>query len=232
MSLPNFDQEWDYSDPISTRLKFIAMYHELKDSAPESYQEELNTQIARTHSLNSEFDVAHNILDNIEKYPELKSHPQLYTRYLLERGRTFNSSGEKEKAYKVFEEAYKFSDAKDLDYHCIDAAHMMAIAAPNLGKKIESFQNGIKQAEATEETRAKKWLGALYNNLGWDFHENQRFDEALEIFQKAKDYHLEFGTEQTQFVASWTIARCLRSLKRNDEAMKIQKEFRGFLADG
>ena len=32
---------------------------------------------------------------------------------------------------------------------------------------------------------AKKWLGSLYNNIGWTYHDLQQYEAALAIFQKA-----------------------------------------------
>ncbi len=51
-------------------------------------------------------------------------------RYLLERGRTFNSAGAPERAVPLFAEALSLAECNDDAFYAVDAAHMLGIAAP------------------------------------------------------------------------------------------------------
>jgi hypothetical protein len=84
---------------------------------------EILTQVARTYSLRKRFDEAHQLLDEIE--PQLASAgPRVRVRYLLERGRTFNSSGNREKARELFVAAWEVARPSGLEGLAVDAAHM------------------------------------------------------------------------------------------------------------
>jgi len=48
-------------------------------------------------------------------------------RYLLERGRTFNSAGEKDRARPLFVQAWEIAGAAGLEGLAVDAAHMVPI---------------------------------------------------------------------------------------------------------
>ena len=67
-----------------------------------------------------------------------------------------------------------------------------------------------------------RWRASLYNNLGWSQHDAGRYNEALETFNTALSAYLQFGTPMQVHIASWSVARCLRSLGRRDEALTIQ----------
>lgn len=90
---PEFDELWDYNSPEETREKFANLLSEA--DLHSSYHLQLLTQLARTYSLEGQFDEAHKLLDQVE--PHLGPDQALaQVRYLLERGRSFNSSGHQE----------------------------------------------------------------------------------------------------------------------------------------
>ncbi|MCH9031570.1 MAG: hypothetical protein IIB00_04850 [candidate division Zixibacteria bacterium] len=62
-------------------------------------------------------------------------------RYYLERGRTYQSSGEVEKSYELFSDAFAISEEMELDFYAIDAAHMFALAYTELSKDIWLARN-------------------------------------------------------------------------------------------
>src|SRR5690242_9943799 len=115
----DFDGLWDYNDAAGTEKKF----RELLPKAPDdAYRLELNTQIARAMGLQRKFDDAHKALDEVEA--SLKpGMDRLKVRYLLERGRVFNSSGEKDKARPLFLEAWELGQRSAEDGLAVDAAH-------------------------------------------------------------------------------------------------------------
>src|SRR5256885_1926355 len=95
--LPNFDALWDYDHPVTSESRFRALLPQAEAAGDAAYRAELLTQIARTEGLQGRFAAAHQTLDTVEAL--LTS--DLVTarlRYLLERGRVFNSAGAPEPA--------------------------------------------------------------------------------------------------------------------------------------
>ncbi len=228
---PNFDAMWDYQNPDVTEVKFREILPLLKNSAEftydAGYHAELLTQIARAQGLQEKFTEAHKTLDEAEKLltEDLKTAK---VRYLLERGRVYNSSGFSDKAKPLFLEAWKFGNVNNLDLYAIDAAHMMGIVVP-YQQQLEWSLKALDLTEKTEDKRAKGWLGPLYNNIGWTYHDLQEYEKALELFEKALKWRREINDEYSIRIQKWNIARTFRSLGRIDEALEIQlalkKEF-------
>lgn len=220
--LPDFDALWDYGNPAETKKKFTALLPQAERSEEKDYHLQLLTQIARTDSLQRNFEEAHKTLDGVEKALSGKT-PVAEVRYLLERGRTFNSAKKKEEAICLFTKAFELGQKRKLDYHAIDAAHMMGIAESTPKRQIEWNLKAMEMAEKTADPKARRWLSSLYNNVGWSYHDAGKFEEALESFRKAQAY-FEKGKDAGDIrVAKWSVARALRSLKRYDEALKIQR---------
>ena len=215
-----FDKLWNYDKPDETETKFRSMLPEAEKSGDQEYYLQLLTQIARTQSLQRKFDEAHKILDSVE--PQLgKTTPIAEVRYLLERGRTYNSAKKISEAMPLFLKAFNLSIERKMDFYAIDAAHMVAIPESNPEKQMEWNLKAVKLAEGSKEERAQGWLGSLYNNIGWTYHDTGRYPEALEIFQKALVFREKKGDISTIRMAKWCIGRTFRSLKRYDEAFKI-----------
>ena len=220
-TLPPIDSLWDYWDPAATRAKFEEIRPAAGKSSDRSYYLQLLTQIARTFGLESAFDRAHAVLDTVQQ--ALPDAPQIVrVRYLLERGRAFRSSGSPEKAQPLFEEAYKISGDIGADFYTIDAAHMASLAVSEWKDKLKWNLIGVEIAEKTTDERARGWLSSLYNNIGWDYHDQKEYEQALEMFDKALAFRIEQGKPKEIGIAKWSVARALRSLERYDEALNIQ----------
>ena len=148
---PDFMAQWDYRDPAASALRFHALLPEARAAADLQYELELLTQIARTHSLQRQFAEAHQLLDEIE--PRLTdATPQARLRALLERVRTFNSAGDKASAKTLFEQAWQLGLKHKELYLAIDAAHMIAIAAP-LEEQSRWHQLAMELAERSTDQR-------------------------------------------------------------------------------
>ncbi|MGZ3711165.1 MAG: tetratricopeptide repeat protein [Bdellovibrionota bacterium] len=221
-NLPDFDKLWDYQKPAETEVKFRALLPEAEKSGNAEYHLQLLTQMARTQSLQKKFKEAHEILDGVEK-KLTHATPTAEVRYLLERGRSFNSDKKIPQAFPLFEKAFDLGKKHHLDYHAIDAAHMMAIAEKDPSTQMNWNLKAVALAEKSKDDKAQGWLGSLYNNIGWTYHEEGKFTEALGMFEKALGYREKKNDEVRIRVAKWCVARALRSLKRYDEAMKIQR---------
>lgn len=224
--LPKFDKLWDYDHPDSTEQKFRELLPQAEQSGNLDYRLQLQTQIARALGLQQKFDEAQALLDQVKA--DLDAHPDAdlrvaRVRYLLERGRTYNSSNQKEKSIPLFEEAWRIGREIGNDRLAIDAAHMLAIVEEP-EKAVEWFERGVATAEASKDESAKGWLGPLYNNLGWTYHDQGQYEKALETFQKALAYREARGQARQTRIAKWAVARALRSLDRVDEALRIQRQ--------
>jgi tetratricopeptide (TPR) repeat protein len=215
---PDFESLWQYDDPAGSEAQFRAALEGA--AAGTEARMQLLTQIARTRGLRRDFAGAHALLDQVEAE---WGHPseKLRVRYLLERGRTFNSSGERSRARPLFAQAWERADAAGLDFYAIDAAHMMAIVEPPAGRH-EWNLKALALTERTADPRAKKWMVSLYNNIGWTFHDEKNYPAALDMFGKALVAAEAAGTATPIRIARWSIARCLRSMGRYDEALRRQ----------
>jgi tetratricopeptide (TPR) repeat protein len=201
---------WDFSDPDGSRSKFLTAI-QIADRAEEL---EIRAQVARTYSLQNEFELAHRFLDRIEAEIDLKSYERAYGCYLLERGRTYNSAGEKDKARECFELALRNSDEEIQ----VDALHMFGyMSAPS--EAIELNRKALTIALASENPWARRWAGTLYNNTGWALFDLGRFDESLVELRSALAERETYQIRVDE--AKWCVARCLRALGRFDEALQM-----------
>lgn len=225
-NLPDFNELWNFDDPATTAVKFRELLPLAESGADKDYHAQLLTQIARTEGLQRKFDEAHKILDVAEKLITPDMH-LARVRYLLERGRTYNSSKVYDKARELFLNAYKLSDANNFDRYTIDAAHMMGIVEKGEGS-LKWNEIAMKHAEKSTDEKAKAWLGSLYNNTGWTYHDMGEYDKALDLFEKNVMWHTERKTKRGLIIAKWCVARTLRSLNRVQEAydkqVSLQKE--------
>jgi tetratricopeptide (TPR) repeat protein len=221
--LPVIDTLWDYDDPRATEVIFRELVPAAERSGNRSYHAELLTQLARTLSLQRKFDDAHRLLDDARQLIAEQPMSIAEIRYLLERGRTFNSSNEKVQAITLFKDAYKKALQSNEEFYAIDAAHMLGVAE----KPQEQLYWNIKAmdlAEKSVDAKARKWLGPLYNNIGWTYHDAKDYERALDLFKKSLAWRTEQEDEKGIFIAKWTIGRTYRTLDRIDEALAVQRE--------
>lgn len=254
MALPDFDALWDYDKPAATESQFRRILAETQASANESYTLELNTQIARTLGLQKRFDEAHAILDTVDAAlaapragdtslatSEAGERPEgaqrdprgaARVRALLERGRVFNSSGQRERSRPLFLAAWEQARSAGLDFYAVDAAHMMAIVVP-ADEQLAWNEKALAIADRSSDVRARNWAGSLYNNIGMTWLDRGEFEKALESFQKGLDQRLKKQPPdpKTIRIARWTVAHALRKLGRIDEALAKQRAIEAEIAD-
>ncbi len=215
-----FDKLWNYDDPAATERQFRQLLPDAESDGDKSYLAQLLTQIARAQGLQREFENAHQTLDVVSKLLD-DDLTTARIRYLLERGRIFNSSGKKDQAYPLFFEAWELAQTAHEDFYAVDAAHMLAIVESG-NEQMAWNLKALALAESSSQPRAQKWLGSLYNNIGWTYHDNMQYDEALDIFEKALKFREEQGEASTIRIAKWCVARTVRSLGRVQEALDRQ----------
>ncbi len=220
--LPDFDGEWDYGNPAATEEKFRAILAEMQGRAEAAYRAQLLSQIARAQGLQRHFAEAHVTLDEAGTLLR-EDMPTARVRCLLERGRVYNSANEPEKARPLFMQAWDLALGAALDAHAVDAAHMLAIVEGG-DAALEWNMKALALAESSPDPQARRWRGSLHNNIGWTLHDQAEYDQALAHFHKALVVRREQGDEESIRIARWCIARCLRSLGRTAEALRIQRE--------
>jgi tetratricopeptide (TPR) repeat protein len=213
LSQSTLDELWDFDDPARSESRFREAQERETDPARRA---ELLTQEARAVGLQGRYDEALDLLESVEILS-----PAVEVRVLLEQGRVHNSSGRPTDAVPLFEGATKKAGAEGLEFLRIDALHMHAIADP--GSADTHIREALALVEATDDRRTKRWAVSLHNNLGWELHDEERYDDALAEFEAAHTVALDVGTTEQEFVARWAIARCLRSLGRFREALDMQE---------
>ena len=232
--LDRLDDLWDFTDVGATEKQFRALKARFVDQAEDPAIAlgllALDTQLARTRGLQDDFAGAHAILDGVDKAiaagrADAPRFAQVQIRALLERGRVMNSGdAPKEEAQAQFARAWELASRLDEQGYAVDAAHMLAIVAQGTPEELEWNGKALALAEGSAEPAARKWLGSLYNNLGWGHHDRGDFEQALAYFDKQIVARRAAGTEPALRVALWARARCLRSLGRHQEALDAQFE--------
>jgi len=215
----DIDSLWDYGDPAGTEVRFRALLNEVGER---DVQLELLTQIARTYSLRLLFDPAHAILDEVEQELD-QSTPLVQVRYLLERGRCYNSAGRQAEAIAPFRQALDIAQTEGLDYYAVDAAHMLGIS-DSPAEQMNWNRQAMAMAEASRDQRARDWLGPLYNNAGWTYADLGDYQTALELFQRGVAFRAEKGEEVPLRIARWTVAHTRRLLGEMDLALALLTE--------
>ncbi len=217
----DFDLLWDYDNPAHTERKFRDLLPTAQSSEDTSYYGQLLTQIARTEGLQRKFDDAHRTLNLVQTLLD-EANTTTRIRYLLERGRVFNSSGRPADSKALFIQAWEQARADRQDFYAVDAAHMLAIVeSPE--NQFEWNSKALGLAERSSDAQTRKWMGSLYNNMGWTYFESKRYDKALETFHLALICRDEEGDPQNIRIAKWCVAKTLRFLGRVKEALEIQQ---------
>jgi len=217
---------WNYSDPALSARRFEEAL--AGASADDAFI--LRTQIARTWGLRQDFEHARAVLAQLE--PELSQRsPEAQVRYALELGRTYASAAhppetltadQRDLARVLYVRAFETAKAARLDNLAIDALHMMVNVDPQPADQLAWNYKALAYLEQSSQPDARKWEGALRNNVG---HANRlagNYDEALRQFRLSLAAYERAGSPVDVRIAHWMIARTLRDMKRFDEAIAIQ----------
>ena len=234
--LPDFDTFWDFNDPAASEARFREVLPVARDSGNQAYLGQLLTQIGRAQGLQRQFDDAHKTLDEAdllipadtaERPAEPLSRRKnsmtvARIRLLLERGRALNSNAQAADARPLFLEAWELGGSCGEGFYAVDAAHMLGIVDEG-DDSLAWNERAIALAERSNDEKAKGWLGSLYNNTGWTYHDMGRFVDALRCHEKNLAWNEEHNKDDEARTAKWCIARTLRSLERVDQALLRQQ---------
>ena len=206
---------WNFSDPAATRTVFEELRTKLEDR-----QEYLDVvaQIARTYSLSGENQACLDMLKPVWD-EALAAGGRAAASTMLEAARAYRGMGLVDQARKGFEDVAQ-SGPEDLR---VDALHMLALISE--GDQVEFYnQQAITLAKTSKDVWARRWIGTLYNNMGWTKYEAGDLDDTLEYFESALLARYEFGQDERVDEAKWCIGRTLCDLGRIQEARELQQE--------
>jgi tetratricopeptide (TPR) repeat protein len=220
--LPVIDSLWDYNEPQGSEARFRDLLPRARESGQTDYVVELLTQIGRAQGLQQDFAGATETLDEAAALLSGDMNTGR-VRLLLERGRVLNSSGRTEESVSFFRDAFDLAESADLPFYAVDAAHMLGIVRPG-EESIRWNQRAIALATASSNPAARNWLGSLYNNMGWTYHDLGRYEDAFRWFERDLLLRTELDRPIEAGIARWSMANALRGLGRTEEALEIQQE--------
>jgi tetratricopeptide (TPR) repeat protein len=223
---PDFNDLWDYTKPEETEQAFRRILSKGTVSGDWQAEErvyylQLKTQIGRTLGLQGRFEEAHAILDEVEG--EMAGGDIVEARYLLERGRAFNSSKRAAEAVPLFLRSFEIAKDIGADFYAVDALHMLGIAAETAEERMDWNLKAIDYAKMSDQERANNWLASLYNNTAWGLFDAEQYEAALDLFQQAQTLQEARGDDRLIGIARWCVAKTLRMMGRVEEALAIQR---------
>jgi len=217
--LKNFDDLF-IGDPSEIEKNLRELLPKAKALKDQSIYLQMMARIALTEALQKKFEDAHNTLNTAEKL--LKSGDHLArARILLERGRVYQQADNVELATPLFKQSYEISKKHQFDEHMLDAAHMIGIVSEDVHEKIKWNELAIELAKESKVPRGRAWLGPLYHNVGQAYIEVEQYQNALNASEKALEYRKQEGYAPNVRVAKWSVARAMRFLNRQNEALPI-----------
>ena len=207
------DSVFKSRDYEGSRAVYMDVVADAEASGNNSDLTEAYAMIARTHLITGQKEEARPWLDKAEKIAK-SDEPLGWSRFLGVRGRLEWQDEKLEKATTTFMEMYEFTSKNKLHERAIDAAHMVAITGTE-EQQVEWGLNGIKEAEAGNVTG---WLGPLWNNLGATYENMGKYQESLDAYLKAREYHHEYGDEANKYIADWAVGHAYRLVGNTQEA--------------
>jgi len=205
---------WDFDDLDETERRLRA---QLEAEESEDGRAEVVTQLARVEGLRGDFERAGALVDDAAAHAE---SDVARARVDVERGRIRRSSGDRDAARPLFESAYTGALAAGQFFMAADAAHMVALVAPDHDGFVDWTNRGIALADTQED--ASYWLGPLLNNLGWEHYEAGEYALALDAFERAlAAREREPEKEAAIEIARYAVGKTLRALERADEAIPL-----------
>ena len=221
-----FDHLWNYSQPEITVEQFRSLIDIIKAHEDKTLYPQLLTQIARCETLLRNFESASLALQEaiviIEQLQDIDK-PLPSTRYFLEKGRWENWHQESDRGKSSFLLALNIAMLHSLDFYAVDAMHMLGIVCQS-EESLEWNKKAMLYAEKSTDLKAKSWLGALYNNIGWTYHSKEDFNAALECFLKSEMWFKERKRLEESLIAKWSAAKMMRLLGRIGEALLVHYE--------
>lgn len=218
------DRLWDFSDPAASEERFREAADDDGNSA--HLRAVMTTQLARALGIQGRAGEALAVLESVTADVPASDSPadaaELRARVAIERGRLAASAGRPADAIPELTRGVREAALAASPFLVLDALHMLALN--DAGHEEEWAAEGFDVLAGVRDARVLRWGIALHNNLGWTMHDAGRAQAALSHFEQAVEAADRFGTTEQRHVARWSVARCLRSLDRTDEALAMQRE--------
>jgi tetratricopeptide (TPR) repeat protein len=206
---------WDFDDLDGSERRLRT---QLDAEASDDGRAEVLTQLARVAGLRGDFGAADELLDDAGRLAGEDALARI--RIDLERGRVRRSSGDPDAARPLFESSYALALEDSQHFIAADAAHMVALVAPDRAAVVDWTSRGIELAQ-THET-ASYWAGPLLNNLGWEYYEAGDVELALDAFERALlARERDPANGDGLALARYAVGKALRALGRSDDAVPL-----------
>jgi tetratricopeptide (TPR) repeat protein len=206
---------WDFEDLDGSERRLRT---QLDEEAANDGRAEVLTQLARVAGLRGDFGAADELLDEAAGLGDDDGLARI--RVDLERGRVRRSSGDPEAARPLFASAYALALEEEQHFIAADAAHMVALMAPDRAAFVDWTNRGIDVAETHEA--ASYWVGPLLNNLGWEHYDAGDVDLALDAFERAlRAREQDPSNGDALALARYAVGKALRALGRSDDALPL-----------
>jgi tetratricopeptide (TPR) repeat protein len=219
------DRLWDFSDPAASEERFRAAADD--DTHTAHVRAVMATQLARALGIQGRAAEALELLDSVASVGIPAGEPErdaaeVRARVAIERGRILAAADRRSEAVPVLTHGVREAALAGSPFLVLDALHMLALN--DAGHEEEWAAEGFDVLAGSRDPRVLRWGVALHNNLGWTMHDGGRAEAALAQFELAVEAADRYGTAEQQHVARWSVARCLRTIGRTDEALDLQKE--------
>jgi tetratricopeptide (TPR) repeat protein len=218
------DRLWDFGDPAASEARFRAAAGD-EERTPH-VRAVMATQLARALGIQGRFAEALDVLDDVvagipADDPE-RDAAEVRARVSIERGRILAAADRRPEAIPELTRGVREAALAGSPFLVLDALHMLALN--DEGHEEEWAAEGFDVLAGSRDPRVLRWGVALHNNLGWTMHDGGRAQAALAEFERAVEAADRYGTAEQQHVARWSVARCLRTLGRTQEALDLQRE--------
>jgi tetratricopeptide (TPR) repeat protein len=208
------------ADPAGSRAR-IGSILENTDGMSSEHFLEWKTLLARTYSLQHNIGESLAILADVECQLGTAT-PIARVRWALERGRTWLTSGDREKARADFHTAYKDAQTAGHTFLAVDAVHMLGIAHDG-NEALDWNMLAIAMINESPDEAVKRWLGPLLNNTGWTYFDMGEYEKARSLFAMDVEYRTSKGLLTQARVARYSLARTMRAQGQIVEALAIQR---------
>ena len=153
----------------------------------------------------------------------LESDDRGRIRIALERGRVRRSAGDPDGARPLFDTAWQLAVAADQDGLAVDAAHMIAIVSDE-AEAVAWNEQALRLAESSATRMPAAGSGRSRTTSAGPTTTpaiRRRRSCGSSARWRRRRAEADVGRER---IARWSVARCLRTLGRLDEALAIQRE--------
>lgn len=227
MLIEQLDQWWDMSDPAGSRERFESALNGSDGDAALV----LRTQVARTYGLAGDVDRAREELSTIRDDVST-SHPEVRARFWLEWGRcavstehdpdtiTDAARAEADSSYTRAADAAREGGLDGLE---VDALHMRAMAAADVGERIRLGRLALELALSSDQPGAHRWEASLRHNLGYELATSGEHEAAAVEFERSLALRRRGGDDEAVRIAEWMVAWNARLAGDLDTALAIQQ---------